>query len=102
MFEKKVAHAITDTALAVAEFEKLGEVKITLKLRPTPASGRINVEHRIDVSKPKLRGTKKEDDTTETPMHVGQGGRLTFFPEAQRTIFDSDRDEAPSPRNHAE
>lgn len=86
VFEKKVGRALSDVAAAVMDYERKGKVTITLDVSKL-SSSQVNVEHNIKYEHPTLRGTKTENDKTATPMHVGTGGRMSFFPEDQGQMF---------------
>ncbi|WP_415915465.1 hypothetical protein [Pseudomonas amygdali] len=46
---------------------------------------------------PTKRGSRTEDTTLDTPMYVGEGGRLTLFPETPAADQMFDRNAAPVP-----
>ncbi len=86
VFEKKLSRALSDVAAGVIDHEKVGEVVIKLKLKPI-GSYQIEVSQALTYTTPKRRGKLIESDETKTPMHVGKGGRLSFFPENQTQMF---------------
>ena len=86
VFEQKLAAALSAVAAGVIDHEAVGEVNIKLKLKPI-GSYQIEVTQTLDYTVPKRRGKVTETDQTKTPMHVGKGGRLSFFPENQNQLF---------------
>ena len=51
---------------------------------------RVKISHKLKMVTPTKRGKKSEEDTTETPMWVGKGGKLTILPEDQGQLFGID------------
>lgn len=87
VFVQKVSKALADVALGVVEHGRKGRVTLTLELERIGESHQVNVKHTVAFRQPTLRGTRQEDDATETPMFVGRGGRLSFVPESQGDMF---------------
>ena len=50
----------------------------------------MKISHKLKMVTPTKRGKKSEEDTTETPMWVGKGGKLTILPEDQGQLFGID------------
>jgi hypothetical protein len=88
VFEEKLAHALSEVALAVVEQDKAGRIKLTFDLKRIGTSYQVNVAHKLEYVRPTGRGKLSEDNTTASPMHVGTGGRLSLFPENQAQMFD--------------
>lgn len=86
LFLQKVSRQLQDTALGVAEHGRKGKIVLTLELERIGESHQLKVKHTAKYTRPTKRGTVVEDDTTETPMYVGRGGRLTLFPETQGAL----------------
>lgn len=92
VFEQKLNAALSSCALNVALFgekNKTGEVVMRLKMHRIGESTQIAMEHTLEFKKPTTRGHATEKDITETPLHVGTGGRLTVTPDNQ-TAFTFD------------
>lgn len=87
IFADKLSHEISQMALAVVEHGRAGKLQITLEMKQIGHHHQVNVSHRMLSSRPTLRGKKSEEDTTETPMHVGKAGLLTLFPEEQMDLL---------------
>ena len=80
VFAQKINRALADVALGVVTNGKKGEVTIKLTMKQIGESNQIAVEHQIAYVQPTKRGQRSEKDTTETPLHVGPGGRLSIYP----------------------
>lgn len=93
VFEEKLDAALSACALNTAlygEKGKVGEVTIKLTLSRIGESSQVAMKHTLEFRKPTTRGHATEKDTTETPLHVGRGGRLTVTPDTQTTFaFDT-------------
>lgn len=91
VFEQQIGRALSDVALGVTTHGKKGKVVVTIDFSQIADSNQVKIKHKIDYQVPTAKGTRSEDYTTETPMHVGRGGRLTLFPENQNTFkFDNE------------
>lgn len=87
-FSHKVARALSEAAAGTVDNKGDGEVTLTFKMKQIADSHQVTVSHDLKVSVPTLRGKRTENDTTSTLMHVGSGGRLSFFPENQLDMLD--------------
>lgn len=87
VFAEKLATAISKNAMAVVDTGKEGEVVITLKMKQIANHHQVEVSHKIKFVRPTMRGKVSEEDTTTTPMHVGRGGKLSFYPENQMDLL---------------
>lgn len=90
VFAQQVGRALSDVALAVVtngDKKRGGKVTITFDFTRIGESAQVAVKHSLAFSKPTARGKASEEATTETPMHVNRGGRLTLVPDSQ-TKFD--------------
>ena len=87
IFDDKLGSILSQVAQAVIDYDKKGQVTITLDVSQIGSAHQVEVKHKLAFSKPTQRGTIKQDDTTSTPMHVGTGGAMSFFQEDQATMF---------------
>lgn len=90
VFAQKVERALSDVALGVVthgDKGKKGKVTLTFDMVRIGESNQVRLVHSISYDQPTLRGKKTEVDATETPLHVGRGGRLTLMPESQTDMF---------------
>ena len=87
VFSEKLGKALSDVAAAVIDHNKSGQVTITLNLKRIGSSYQVAIGHKLAFTRPTARGKVSEENATETPMHVGEGGKLTLFPEGQGQMF---------------
>lgn len=90
VFRDKLAHALSDVAGSVIDHDKQGDITIKLSFKRIGNSYQVACAHRLSYSRPTARGKTSEEDTTETPMHVGKGGRISLFQENQVPMFDKE------------
>ena len=83
VFAQAAEHAFAETALGVVTTGRKGKVTLTFDIARIGDSAQVTVKHRIAFVRPTTRGKRTEESTTETPLHVGKGGRLSIFPIAQ-------------------
>ncbi len=88
VFEKKLAHALSDVAAGVIDHSHAGKITITLDLKQIGNSQQVMVEHKLAFTRPTSKGKISEEDTTQTPMYVGEKGAMTIFPEGQGQLLD--------------
>ena len=99
VFEEKLSRALSDVAMGVVTQSKPGKVSITFEMKQIGQSSTVNIAHKLTYSKPTASGKLSEENTTETPMHVNQGGKLTLFPEDQGQLFGK-KGEVPASPDH--
>lgn len=96
-FAGQIGHALSEVAAGVVDTGKAGKVIITLDLKQVGESSQVAIKHKLDFVTPTKRGNKREHTTTDTPMHVGSGGRITLFPEEPMPKQLFNRESAPIP-----
>ena len=87
---EKINSALSQVALGVCYSDAkkpTGEVVLKLVLTPIGDSNQVAMSHSLSFVCPTARGKRSETETTETPLHVGRGGRLTAYPEKQEDFF---------------
>lgn len=94
VFAQKLSRALSDVAGGVCDHEKKGKVVIELDIQKL-GSSQVNITHSLKYAKPTKNGEQTEKNITKTAMHVGSGGRMTFFPENQHQMFTKQGDVAP-------
>jgi hypothetical protein len=92
VFAQKMEHALHSVAEGVIATGKTGKVTITFDLKQIATSNQVAVKHKLAFSRPTNNGRMTEENTTETPMHVGVRGKLTLFPEQQTEMFGKERE----------
>ena len=93
VFVNKLSGALNNTALGVLNNGGKGKVVITLdidRLSNSVEEKRVSIKHQLKYVTPTPRGKVSEEDTTETPMYVGKGGKLTILQEDQGQLFTVD------------
>lgn len=83
VFAEKLGRALSEVAAGVIDNNKAGKVTVSIDVSRIGESYQVGLKHKLAFVKPTRRGKSSEEDTTETVMHVGKGGRMTLFPEEQ-------------------
>lgn len=81
-FASQIGHAISEVAAGVVDYGKAGKLVITLDFSQIGESHQVKIKHKLDYKVPTKRGTRSENTSLDTPMHVGTGGRVTLFAES--------------------
>lgn len=90
IFVNKIAAALNNTAVGVLNNGGKGQVVLTFdidRLSNSVEEKRVGIKHKLKFVTPTPRGKQSEEDTTETPMYVGKGGKLTILQEDQGQLF---------------
>lgn len=80
VFMNKIAAALNTTALGVLNNGNKGKVVLTFdfeRMGNSVEEKHVKIKHKLNYSTPTPRGKASEEDTTETPMWVNKGGKLT-------------------------
>lgn len=96
IFERKVAHALAETARAVVNADskkQSGKITIELDITRIGEGAQVQMTHKLSYARPTLRGKIQETDTTQTLLYVGKGGKLTVTPDTQLEIFQKQQRE---------
>ncbi|MGE1856111.1 hypothetical protein ACMFGU_18370 [Morganella morganii] len=89
VFENKLSAALNEVAFGTNKNGGTGEVHVIFKFTQSDED-RVKISHKLKMVTPTKRGKKSEEDTTETPMWVGKGGKLTILQEDQGQLFGVD------------
>lgn len=92
VFEERLSTALSEVAKGVVLHNKQGKVTITLTMKKIGSSNQVEVAHKLDFHAPTAKGKFGEETTTVTPMHVGNKGKLSLFPENQGDLFRLQRE----------
>lgn len=87
VFEEKISRALAEVSAAVIDNDKAGSVTLKFDLKRIGSSYQVAVKHKLSYVKPTSKGKVSEENSTETPMHVGAKGYLSMFPEDQSQMF---------------
>ena len=85
-FEKVLGQIISNVAEAVVATGKQGAISIDLNMKRIGESRQVNVTHKLAFKEPTAKGSRSEDTSSETPMHVNLNGSVSLF--AQKTNLD--------------
>lgn len=94
VFGQKMEHALHSVAEGVVATGRSGKVTLTFDIKQIANSRQVAVKHKLAFVRPTNNGKTSEENTTETPLHVGVRGKLTLFPESQPDMFRSEDREA--------
>jgi hypothetical protein len=90
VFMNKIAGALNTAALGVLNNGSKGKVVLTFdidRMGNSIEEKRVMIKHKLQYVTPTPRGKASEEDTTETPMWVNRGGKLTILQEDQGNLF---------------
>lgn len=97
VFAEKVERALSDVAARVVDYGdngKSGSVTITLTMKRIDDASMVSIGHKLAYAYPTKYGKAGEEETQNTPMHVGPGGAMSFVPHDQGALeFDPDTGE---------
>lgn len=86
VFTNQATAALADAALGVVthgDKGRKGKVLIELTIERIGESSQVQISHKLAYSIPTRRGKRGEELTTQTPMYVAHGGKLSIAPENQ-------------------
>ena len=83
VFVEQINTALSDIAANVVTHGKKGELSLRFTLKQIGESNQVALTHSLKSVVPKARGKITEETATDTPLHVGHGGRLSLFPNTQ-------------------
>lgn len=86
--ERKLSAILSQVAGAVVDHGRAGKVTLELNVKQIGSGHQVTVGTKFKFNCPTTRGSQSEEETTQTPMHVGRGGAMSFFPEDQGQMFD--------------
>lgn len=86
VFETKIGAVLSEVASGVMNTKTKGKVSLNLEIEPFDEN-RVKIKHKLSYVRPTNRGKISEEDTTETPMYVNRGGRLTILQEDQGQLL---------------
>lgn len=88
MFERILSRALSETAAAVVDHGKPGEVIVKFKVERINGTTQVRLQHDIRFKRPTSMGSASEETSSATVMHVGRYGCLSL---AQPALFDDAR-----------
>lgn len=87
-FEHFLSAALSQTASAVVDFDRKGQVIVTLDMERIAGTHQVRVEHRLKFTRPTGLGKSMEEAEGATVMHVGKYGALSL---AQPSLLDNEK-----------
>ena len=87
VFEQQINAAVSDVAANVVTHGKTGELVIKLKFKQIGESNQVAMTHSLKFLVPPMRGRIVEESASDTPLHVGRGGKLSLYPGEQTEMF---------------
>lgn len=87
VFEAKLSTTLSDVAASVIDHGAKGKVVITLDMERIGTSYQCVIKQTLKYVRPTAKGGIQETNTTETPMYVGRGGKLSLLQEDQGQLF---------------
>lgn len=88
VFQEQLSQILSEVGVAVIENGASGKVVIELGFKQIAQSHQVAITHNLKYERPTKYGSITEKAKEATPMYVGSGGALTFFPEKQGQMFD--------------
>lgn len=90
LFERILSQALSETAAAAVDHNKVGEVTVKFKIERITGTSQARVQHDVKFVKPTSMGKSSEETSGATVLHVGKYGRLTL---AQPDLLERKRDQ---------
>lgn len=87
MFDRMLSQALSETAAAVVDHAKTGEVTIKFKIEHIPSTHQVRLQHDLKFAKPTSMGKSSEETTSATVLYVGKYGALSL---AQPSLLERD------------
>lgn len=87
-FERMLSVALSQSAAAACDKQKVAEITVKFKLKPIGGSHMVHVDHSLHFKKPTDAGETSEKAQRTTTLHVGKFGKLTLVPESQTSFLD--------------
>jgi hypothetical protein len=101
VFEQQLNTAISDIAANVCTHGKKGELVVKFSFKQIGDSNQVAMTHSLKSVVPMARGRIIEESATDTPLHVGRGGKLSLYPEEQAEMFPKRGESASRPEASA-
>lgn len=80
ILEKKLSVLLSEVAQGTilhGRGSKTGKLTMELTFKQVGENSQVIITHKLSHKTPTARGSKSEDDVSETPMFVGKGGKLS-------------------------
>ena len=90
-FANQLGAALSAVAQGVVANGKTGKVVISLDIKRIGDSSQVSVSHKLAFTEPTGKGSRSEDTTSETPMHLNMAGDVTLFATHTNQMFDLEK-----------
>lgn len=90
VFIQQLGRALSDVAGGIIDNNKTGQVQVTFDMKQLGATDQVIVSHKLKYKQPTLRGSKSEEISLETPMHVTSAGLSLFDNDKGDQLFGKD------------
>ena len=87
VFAQKMGRALSDVARNVTSTGKKGKVVVEFSFKQIGESNQVAMTHSLKFLVPTMRGRIVEESASDTPLHVGRGGKLSLYPGEQTEMF---------------
>lgn len=77
-FSHLMSIALSEVAAAVVDRSRKGEVSLAFKFERIAGTHQVRVAHTVKYTTPTSTGTRTEDSSGETVLHVGKFGKLSL------------------------
>ncbi len=91
VFDGQVSQILSEAAMSTVTHGKQSKVVIEFNMKRIGESQQVMIDNKLNYKMPTAKGSVSEDSTTNTPFYVGQGGRMSLFPENQTDMFTTDK-----------
>ncbi len=86
-FANQLGAAISNVAEGVVLNGKTGDIIIKLKVKRIGDTRQVTISHTLAFTEPTSKGSRSEDTTSETPMHLNVSGDVTLFASHSDQLF---------------
>lgn len=87
VLEHMLSIALSQTAAAVIDHDKKGEVRLAFKFEQIKGTHQVRIAHDLKFTRPTGTGRSSEETGGATVLHVGPNGRLSL---AQPSLLERD------------
>jgi len=78
VFERVLSKALSETAAAVIDHGKVGEVSVKFKIECIAGTYQVRLQHDVKFKRPTSMGSASEETSSATVLHVGKFGCLSL------------------------
>lgn len=90
LLASKLTAIVKETALAVAEHGKKGQVSVTLDMARIGETMQVSLSHKLAYKRPTKKGVAQGHDTDIVPVYVNGKGEVSILPHNQLNIFSTE------------